>query len=71
MNINEKINELYGSVDQMIKETNTTLSRSYIYQICNGNKSNITIEVAKELMKLLKLNSIDEVLELLHEPKKI
>ena len=71
MNINEKINELDGSVDQMIKETNTTLSRSYIYQICNGNKSNITIEVAKELMKLLKLNSIDEVLELLHEPKKI
>ena len=71
MNINEKINELYGSVDQMIKETNTTLSRSYIYQICNGNKSNITIEVAKELMKLLKLNSIDEVLELLNEPKKI
>ena len=71
MNINSKINELYGSVDNMIKETNTTLSRSYIYQICNGNKSNITIEVAKELMKLLKLNSIDEVLELLNEPKEV
>lgn len=72
MKFDSKIKELYGSVDQMLKSTETTISRSYIYQIINGEKKNISVEVAQELVKILKLSNIEELMELIkNEPKEV
>lgn len=71
MKFDSKIKELYGSVDQMLKATETTISRSYIYQIINGEKKNISVEVARELVRILKLNSIEELMELINESEEI
>lgn len=61
------IKRKYGSIDKMIEETNTFISRSYLYQICENKKTSISITYAQELIKLLELKSIDELLELLKD----
>lgn len=66
----EIINEKYGSVDKFIKSTNINISRSYLYQIIGGYKVNLSIDVAKELVDLLELESIDKLMDLLNEIKK-
>ena len=58
------IKRKYGSIDKMIEETNTFISRSYLYQICENKKTSISITYAQELIKLLELKSIEELLEL-------
>ena len=64
------INEKYGSVDKFIKSTNINISRSYLYQIIGGYKTRLSIDVAKELVDLLELESIDKLMDLLNEIKK-
>ena len=61
------IKRKYGSIDKMIEETNTFISRSYLYQICANQKTKLSIEYAQEIVKILELNSIDELLELLKD----
>ena len=84
MKLDNLIKEIYGSVDKMIETTGTLISRSYIYQIISGEKTNISTLIAKELVTLLKLNSIDEykiewkeqlnsieeLMEIIDEPKR-
>ena len=61
------IKRKYGSIDKMIEETNTFISRSYLYQICEHKKTSLSITYAQEIIKLLELKSIDELLELLKD----
>jgi hypothetical protein len=71
MNLDSIIKDKYGSVDNLIKETNTQISRSYLYQIINGDKTNLSVEIAKELVTILGLGSIEELLEILNANKEI
>ena len=63
------IKYLYGSVDKMIEANNMTVSRAYVYQIIKGDKTNITIDVAKEFVKALNLQSIDDFVSILETSK--
>ena len=69
MNLNKIIKEKYGSIDKMIEDTH--ISRSYLYQIINGEKVNITVEIAKELQILLDLKSLDELMELIDDAQEV
>lgn len=60
-----RIEELYGSVDKMIAKTNSNISRSYIYQMINGEYTNISLKVALELKEILFLNSVEEIIPLI------
>lgn len=71
MNLDSIIKDKYGSVDNLIKETNTQISRSYLYQIINGDKTNLSVEIAKELVTILGLSSIEELLEILNANKEV
>lgn len=71
MNLEELIKNIYGGVDKMIEATNTAISRSYLYQIIAGEKTNLSVEVATELVTLLKLNSIEELMVILNANKKV
>jgi len=71
MKLNNLIKELYGSVDQMLSSADVKISRSYIYQLISGEKVNITVDTARELVKLLKLNSIEDLMELLYDSEEI
>lgn len=71
MNLDSIIKDKYGSVDNLIKETSTQISRSYLYQIINGDKTNLSVEIAKELVTILGLGSIEELLEILNANKEI
>lgn len=71
MNLNKIIKEKYGSIDKMIEATDTHISRSYLYQIINGEKINITVEIAKELQILLDLKSLDELMELIDDAQEV
>ena len=71
MNLDSIIKNKYGSVDNLIKETNTQISRSYLYQIINGDKTNLSVEIAKELVTILGLGSIEELLEILNANKEV
>ena len=55
----------------MIEATDTHISRSYLYQIINGEKVNITVEIAKELQVLLDLKSLDELMELIDDAQEV
>ena len=68
--VKEIIKEKYGSVDKLIKATNTNISRSYLYQIISGHKIRLSIDVAKELTDILELESMDKLMDLLNEIKK-
>jgi hypothetical protein len=70
MNLNTLIKDKFGSIDKMLEETNTTISRSYLYQIINGEKINITMSVMEELQRILGLNSLDEVKEAIRNVNK-
>lgn len=63
MNLDTLIKNKFGSIDKMLEETHTSISRSYLYQIINGEKINITMSVMEELQRILELNSLDEVKE--------
>ena len=71
MKIKELIEKKYGSIDIMIKQTGTNLSRTYLYSICSGLKYNISLDIAEELVRILELKSIDQLKELLDESKKV
>ena len=71
MKLNERIKELYGSVDKMIKAAEPNISRTYLYQIIRGEYTNVTLDVAKELVKLLQLNSIEELITLLDDSEEV
>ena len=71
MNLDSMIKDKYGSVDNLIKETNTLISRSYLYQIISGDKSNLSVDMAKELVTILGLKSIEELMEILNAIKEV
>ena len=60
-----RIEELYGSVDKMLAKTNSNISRSYIYQMINDQKTNISLKVALELKEMLFLNSVEDIIPLI------
>lgn len=70
MNIKELILSKYESIDNMLDTTELNISRSYLYQIINGDKDNISIEVAKPLADALDI-TVDELIRILNETKKI
>jgi transcriptional regulator with XRE-family HTH domain len=70
MNIKELILSKYESIDNMLDSTELNISRSYLYQIINGDKDNISIEVAKPLADALDI-TVDELIRILNETKKI
>ncbi len=63
MKLEELIKNKYGSIDNMLNNTDQ-ISRAYIYQLIQGIKSNPTKDVLKELSRLLEI-SLEEVVELL------
>lgn len=71
MNLDTLIKEKYGSVDKLIEETNTLISRSYLYQIISGDKTNLSVDMAKELVTILGLNSIEELMEIINANKEV
>lgn len=71
MNLDSIIKEKYGSVDNLIKETNTLISRSYLYQIISGDKTNLSVDMAKELVTILSLKSIEELMEIINVNKEV
>jgi hypothetical protein len=71
MNLDSMIKDKYGSVDNLIKETNTLISRSYLYQIISGDKTNLSVDMAKELVTILGLKSIEELMEILNANKEV
>ena len=71
MNLDSIIKEKYGSVDNLIKETNTLISRSYLYQIMSGDKTNLSVDMAKELVTILGLKSIEELMEIINANKEV
>lgn len=71
MNLDSIIKEKYGSVDKLIEETNTQISRSYLYQIVGGDKTNLSVDVAKELVTILGLKSIEELMEIINANKEV
>jgi hypothetical protein len=71
MNLDSIIKEKYGSVDNLIKETNTLISRSYLYQIISGDKTNLSVDMAKELVTILGLKSIEELMEIINANKEV
>lgn len=70
MNIKELILSKYESIDNILDSTKLNISRSYLYQIINGDKDNISIEVAKPLADALDI-TVDELIRILNETKKI
>lgn len=70
MNIKDLILVKYDSIDNMLEVTKLTISRSYLYQIINGYKDNISIEVAKPLADALEI-TVDELIRILNETKEI
>lgn len=63
MKLEELIKNKYGSIDNMLNNTDQ-ISRAYIYQLIQGFKSNPTKDILKELSRLLEI-SLEEVVELL------
>ena len=68
--IKDRINSMYGNIDQMIRKTGTFLSRSYLYLIVNNCNPNITLKVMLELKKLLQIDTMDELLIMLNYDEK-
>lgn len=71
MKLDAIIKEKYGSVDKLIEETNTLISRSYLYQIISGDKTNLSVDMAKELVTILGLKSIEELMEIINANKEV
>jgi transcriptional regulator with XRE-family HTH domain len=63
MKLEELIKNKYGSIDNMLNNTDQ-ISRAYIYQLIQGFKNNPTKDILKELSRLLEI-SLEEVVELL------
>ncbi len=63
MKLEEIIKAKYGSIDNMLNNTDQ-ISRAYIYQLMQGFKNNPTKDILKELSRLLEI-SLEEVVELL------
>ena len=63
MSLDKLIKDKFGSIDKLLEETNTSISRSYLYQIVNGEKVNVTMAVMEELQRILELPSLDDVKE--------
>ena len=71
MNLEELIKNKFGSVDKMIETTKTLISRSYLYQIIGGDKTNLSVAMAQELVSILELDSIEALMEILNADKKV
>ena len=64
-NVKERINMLFGSVDKMLEKTGNFISRAYLYKLINGEKTNITLQIALELKEVLELDTLEELVILL------
>lgn len=69
MKLENIIKEKYGSVDNMLSNTDQ-ISRAYIYQIVQGTKKNPTKDILKELSRLLEM-PIEKVVELIDEVEEV
>lgn len=69
MSLEDIIKQKYGSVDNMIVNTDQ-ISRAYIYKIVQGTKCNPTKDVLKELSRLLEL-PIEKIVELIDETEEV
>jgi hypothetical protein len=63
MSLDKLIKDKFGSIDKLLEETETSISRSYLYQIVTGEKVNVTMAVMEELQRILELPSLDDVKE--------
>jgi DNA-binding Xre family transcriptional regulator len=66
MKLKELIINKYGSVNNMLDDPNISISKSYLYQIINGDKTNITVDVARELAQALEVK-LDDLVEVLKD----
>ena len=66
MKLDKLIKDKFGSVDKMIEQSNTKISRSYVYQIIGGDKTNLSVEMARELVTILELPSIESLMEIIN-----
>ena len=64
-----RIEQLYGSVLNMLKENKSFISDAYMYQILNGRYTNFSLLIAQELKRMLKLETMEELLEMVDEIK--
>lgn len=65
----ERIKELYGNVANMLEETDSFISYGYMYQILRGDYTNFSIQIAQELKRMLKLDTMEELLKMVDEIK--
>lgn len=61
----EYINKHYGSIDNFVEQTEISLSRTYVYKLCDDKTVNPTIAVLEELSKALKI-PMEEVMKLVY-----
>ena len=64
-----RIEELYGSVLNMLKENKSFISDAYMYQILNGRYTNFSLLIAQELKRMLKLETMEELIDMVEEIK--
>lgn len=69
MKLEEIIKNKYGSVDNMVANTDQ-ISRAYIYKLVQGTKCNPTKDILKELSRLLEM-PIEKVVELIDEVEEV
>ena len=53
----------------MLKENKSFISDAYMYQILNGRYTNFSLLIAQELKRMLKLETMEELLEMVDEIK--
>jgi len=61
MTLKELIEDKYGSIDKLIKETDVQLSRTYLYSLVYDDTVNPSLEVMQELSKVLEVEVKDIV----------
>ena len=64
-----RIEELYGSVLNMLKENKSFISDAYMYQILNGRYTNFSLLIAQELKRMLKLETMEGLIDMVEEIK--
>lgn len=59
MTLKQLIETKYGNVDSLLEKTNIQLSRTYLYMLLNNEDVNPSLEVMKELARVLEVDLVD------------
>ena len=59
MTLKQLIETKYGNIDSLLEKTNIQLSRTYLYMLLNNEDVNPSLEVMKELARVLEVDLVD------------